>query len=130
VGSAFLYRLIAGRAEASPTSGILAVFVMSLARLTAALLISIVVVLPAAARASQSFTAGPRPPQAFSFRNSFGAPPEPVALTRDLPSSTLVPPVVVTVERDSRPAIDEAVPPSPVVPLPQALRAPPAEPLR
>ena len=104
---------------------------MSLARLTAAILISIVVLLPAAARASQPFNPGPRPPQAFSFRKSFGTPPEPITLTRDLSSTTtLVPPVMVTVERDSRTAIDESVPPSPVVLLPRALRAPPAEPLR
>jgi hypothetical protein len=103
---------------------------MSIARFTAAILISIVVVLPAAARASQPFNAGPRAPQAFSFRKSFGAPPEPIVLMRDLSSTTLVPPVTLTVEPDSRSAVDEVVPPSPVVPLPHALRAPPVEPLR
>src|SRR5262245_26409222 len=101
---------------------------MSFARLTACLLVCIVALLPAAARANQSFNAGRRPPHLLSFKHSFGSPSDPVVVMRDSTSEPLVRPTL-SVDHESQPACDEIVPPSPVVTPPDALRAPPVRPL-
>ena len=99
---------------------------MSFARLTAAVLIWIVALLPAAARATQSFDAGRRPPLSLNFKHSFGSPADPVVVVRDSASARLAPPLVAVPDRQPLPASDEAVPPAPIVSTPDALRAPPA----
>ena len=99
---------------------------MSFARFAAAVLICIVALLPAAARANQSFDAGRRPPLSLNFKHSFGLPSDPVVVVRDSASEPLAAPLSLAVERRLQPASDEAVPPAPIASTPDALRAPPA----
>ncbi len=101
---------------------------MPFSRVLSAILIAIVSFVPVAVRAQQTFDVGKSAPAAPSFKKSFGAPPDPVVVARDLtctPIAHLAPPT------DPRflPAPDETVPTTPIVATAEAWRAPPVRPI-
>lgn len=57
---------------------------MPFSRVLSALLIAIVSFVPVAVRARQTFDVGKSAPAAPSFKKSFGSPPDPVVVARDL----------------------------------------------
>jgi hypothetical protein len=102
---------------------------MSFSRLLAAFLVVIVSYVPVAVRAHQTFDAGRSAPTAPSFRKSFGSPPDPVVVARDLTCTPLDERLVLHADPRFLPTVDEVVPPSPIVSTADALRAPPVRPL-
>jgi hypothetical protein len=102
---------------------------MSFSRLVAALLVVIVSYVPVAVRAQQTFAAGRSAPTAPSFKKSFGSPPEPVVVVRDLTCAPLDERVTLHVDARFLPTADEVFPTCPIVSTADALRAPPVRPL-
>jgi hypothetical protein len=98
---------------------------MSLSRALAAFLIAIVSFVPVAVRAQQTFDVGKSAPAAPSFKKSFGSPPDPVVVARDL-TCTLIAHAAPYIDPRFLPASDEDVPTVPIVTTADAWRAPPA----
>jgi hypothetical protein len=101
---------------------------MRFSRVLAAVLIAIVVVVPVAVRAQQTFDSGKSAPAAPGFKKSFGSPPDPVIVARDL-TSTSIAHLAQDVAPRVVPTQDEAVPTIPIVTTADAWRAPPARPI-
>ena len=101
---------------------------MSFPRVLSALLIAIVSFVPVAVRAQQTFDLGKTAPIAPSFKKSFGSPPDPVVVARDL-TCTPIAHHAVPIDPRFLPVPDETVPTSPIVTTADAWRAPPVRPL-
>lgn len=101
---------------------------MPFSRVLSVLLIAIVSFVPVAVRAQQTFDVGKSAPAAPSFKKSFGSPPDPVVVARDL-TCTPIAHVARPIDPRSLPASDEVVPTSPIVATADAWRAPPVRPI-